>query len=385
MGLGLSYGQAPTTPTQRGANKPQQINKPQQVNGGVESELEKELNPGRVDKRQQINADSARAAAQRAAAARTDSIKKAVQERTDRAASARAAAQRAAVARTDSIKKAVQERADRAASARAAAQRAAAARTDSIRKAVQERTDRIRANADSARAVAQRAAAARTDSTKRAVQERTDRAAAAQRAAAARTDSAKRAVQERTDRADSARVAAQRAAAAQTAQTDSLKKPVQEPTPTRRAGRRQQAATDSARANTRRQVAARADSVKKAIQDRTDSLRAVRSAGRHPTINWPDRRATRFSNQPSKSPFILRDPKGVSTDFRLGPNGGLDVSERVRTGVSLSGAPTPNSVPGRTDPTSPLSSGTGLVRSGLAPVAVWVALPTGRNDSVFNL
>jgi cell surface protein SprA len=361
MGLGLSYGQNPTTPTRRGANKPQQ------VNGEVESELEKELNPGKVDKRQQINADSARAGVQRAAAARTDSIKKAVQERTDRAASARAAAQRAAAARTDSIKRAVQERTDRAASARAAAQRAATARTDSIKRAVQERTDRIRVNADSARAAAQRAAAARTDSIKKAVQERTDRAAsaraAAQRAAAARTDSIKKAVQERTDRADSARAAAQRAAAAQ---TDSIKKAVQDPTPTRRgaAGRRQQAATDTARANARRQAAARADSVKKAIQDRTDSLRAVRSAGRHPTINWPDRRATRFSDQPSKSPFILRDPKGVSTDFRLGPNGGLDVSERVRTGVSLSGAPTPNSVPGRTDLTSPPASGTGL--SGLA-------------------
>ena len=171
MGLGVSYGQNPTNPTQRGANKPQQ------TNGGVESELEKELNPGRVDKRQQIKADSARAAAQRAAAARTDSIKKAVQERTDRAAAARAAAQRAAAARTDSIKRAVQERTDRAAAARAAAQRAAAARTDSIKKAVQERTDRARVSTDSTRAAAQRAAAARTDSAKRAVQERTDRAA----------------------------------------------------------------------------------------------------------------------------------------------------------------------------------------------------------------
>ncbi|GAB4055355.1 cell surface protein SprA [Spirosoma litoris] len=92
----------------------------------------------------------------------------------------------------------------------------------------------------------------------------------------------------------------------------------------------------------------RADSAKQAIQDRNDSIRALRSANRRPTVNWPDRRATRFSERPSKSPFILRDPKGVSTDFRLDPEGRIGVTERVRAGVSLSGAPTPNSVQGQT-------------------------------------
>ncbi len=131
-----------------------------------------------------------------------------------------------------------------------------------------------------------------------------------------------------------------------------------QPAPARRgaAGRRQQAVVDSARADARRRAILRADSTKQAIQNRTDSIRALRSANRRPTINWPDRRATRFSERPSKSPFILRDPKGVSTDFRLGPDGGIAVTERVRSGVSLSGAPTANSVQGRTDLT-PTTSG----------------------------
>ncbi|RYC71924.1 T9SS outer membrane translocon Sov/SprA [Spirosoma sordidisoli] len=122
--------------------------------------------------------------------------------------------------------------------------------------------------------------------------------------------------------------------------------------PARRGGagrRQQQAAADSARADARRRAIARADSIKQAVQNRTDSIRAARSANRRPTINWPDRRATRFSERPSKSPFILRDPKGVSTDFRLSPDGRVAVTERVQTGVSLSGAPAPNSVQGRTD------------------------------------
>ena len=131
-----------------------------------------------------------------------------------------------------------------------------------------------------------------------------------------------------------------------------------QPAPARRgaAARRQQAAVDSARANARRQAAMRADSVKQIVQERNDSIRAARSANRRPTINWPDRRATRFSERSSKSPFILRDPKGVSTDFRLGPDGQIGVTERVRTGVSLSSTPAANSAQGRTDATAPGSS-----------------------------
>ncbi|MBD2700937.1 cell surface protein SprA [Spirosoma sp. BT702] len=130
------------------------------------------------------------------------------------------------------------------------------------------------------------------------------------------------------------------------------------PAPRGAAARRQQAAADSARAQARRRALAQADSAKKAVQDRTDSIRALRNANRRATINWPDRRATRFSERPSKSPFILRDPKGVSTDFRLSPDGGVGVSERVRTGVSLSGAPLSNTAVGRTDTSTPATSGT---------------------------
>lgn len=130
------------------------------------------------------------------------------------------------------------------------------------------------------------------------------------------------------------------------------------PAPARRgaAARRQQAAQDSARAEARRKAVMRADSIKQAIQNRTDSIRAARSANRRPTVNWPDRRATRFSERPSRSPFILRDPKGVSTDFLLDPYGQIDVSERVRTGVSLSGSPLPNNTPGRTNIGTPGSA-----------------------------
>ncbi|QDK82742.1 cell surface protein SprA [Spirosoma sp. KCTC 42546] len=143
-----------------------------------------------------------------------------------------------------------------------------------------------------------------------------------------------------------------------------------QPAPAKRgaAARRQQATADSARANARRRAIMRADSAKQALQDRTDSIRALRSANRRPTVNWPDRRATRFSERPSKSPFILRDPKGVSTDFRLSPDGGIGVTERVRTGVSLSGAPTPNSVQGRTDVTTPASSTTSPGQPATGPI-----------------
>jgi cell surface protein SprA len=121
------------------------------------------------------------------------------------------------------------------------------------------------------------------------------------------------------------------------------------PAPARRgnAGRRQQQiSADSARSEARRRATMRADSIKQVVKDRNDSIRAARSANRRPTINWPDRRATRFSERPSQSPFILRDPKGVSTDFHLGPDGQIAVTERVRSGVSLSGAPVPNTVQG---------------------------------------
>ncbi len=67
-----------------------------------------------------------------------------------------------------------------------------------------------------------------------------------------------------------------------------------------------------------------------AIQERADSIRAARSANRRPTINWPDRYATRFSERSSRSPFILRDPKAVGLDIRLDNSRNFLVTEQVK-------------------------------------------------------
>ncbi|MCY7359547.1 MAG: cell surface protein SprA, partial [Rudanella sp.] len=84
--------------------------------------------------------------------------------------------------------------------------------------------------------------------------------------------------------------------------------------------------------------AVQADSLRRAnarqaIQDKADSIRAVRSANRRPTVNWPDRYATRFSEKTSRSPFILRDPKAVGTDVRLDNQKNVSVYERVGSGA----------------------------------------------------
>ncbi|WP_461141591.1 T9SS outer membrane translocon Sov/SprA [Spirosoma pomorum] len=143
--------------------------------------------------------------------------------------------------------------------------------------------------------------------------------------------------------------------------------------PSRQSGRRQNTrpvSADSARAEARRRATMRADSVKQAIQERNDSIRATRSAGRRPTVNWPDRRATRFSERSSTSPFILRDPKGVTTDFSLAPNGQIAVTERVRSGVLLSGPPTPNNVAGRSSTPGSTTVTSGAVTPGVSTTGV---------------
>lgn len=100
-----------------------------------------------------------------------------------------------------------------------------------------------------------------------------------------------------------------------------------------------------ARTNTEAQQAdsTRRANARQAIQDRADSIRAARSTGRRPTINWPDRYATRFSERTSRSPFILRDPKAVGTDVRLDNQKNVSVYERVGgssdPGVGQSTAP----------------------------------------------
>lgn len=97
--------------------------------------------------------------------------------------------------------------------------------------------------------------------------------------------------------------------------------------------------------------------IRQALQDRADSIRAARSADRRPSINWPDRYATRFSERTSRSPFILRDPKAVGTDIRLNQNKDFSVYERVRpeAGVQIPTAtpPTSGQTPQAPAPTSP--------------------------------
>ena len=102
------------------------------------------------------------------------------------------------------------------------------------------------------------------------------------------------------------------------------------------------ATADSARAN------ARAAALK-AAQERTDSLRALKNANRRPTLNWADRYATRFSEKMTRSPFILRDPKGVTNDVRLDPTGGLAIYERVGNGTATT-------QPGAVPPTLPANA-----------------------------
>jgi len=84
--------------------------------------------------------------------------------------------------------------------------------------------------------------------------------------------------------------------------------------------------TAQAQTPTRRRPATAADSVAQAQQD---SLRALRTAGRRPTIRWTDRYASRFSQRTPQSPFILRDPKAVSTEFRLDEQGQIAITERI--------------------------------------------------------
>lgn len=112
--------------------------------------------------------------------------------------------------------------------------------------------------------------------------------------------------------------------------------------------------TGTPEAQRQRQVedSTRRANARQAIIDRADSIRAARSANRRPSINWPDRYATRFSERTSRSPFILRDPKAVGSDIQLGNSKELSVYERVRpegTGPTV----TPPAAPNTSVPTSP--------------------------------
>ncbi|NID13044.1 T9SS outer membrane translocon Sov/SprA [Fibrivirga algicola] len=81
---------------------------------------------------------------------------------------------------------------------------------------------------------------------------------------------------------------------------------------------------------------ATADSIKAIAQERLDSLRAVKNASRRPSVRWTDRYATRFSDRNPRSPYLLRDPRSLNTDFRMLPDRTVTVTERItpRPGVA---------------------------------------------------
>ncbi|MFC5412008.1 cell surface protein SprA [Larkinella bovis] len=76
----------------------------------------------------------------------------------------------------------------------------------------------------------------------------------------------------------------------------------------------------------RRRAVSQADSIARARQD---SIRATRAAERRPVIRWRDRYVSPFSLTVPKSPFLLRDPRAVSTDVQLDHAGQISVRERV--------------------------------------------------------
>ncbi|GAB3260577.1 cell surface protein SprA [Larkinella harenae] len=76
----------------------------------------------------------------------------------------------------------------------------------------------------------------------------------------------------------------------------------------------------------RRRVVSQADSIARARQD---SIRATRAAERRPIIRWRDRYVSPFSGTLPKSPFLLRDPRAVSTDVQLDSVGQISIQERI--------------------------------------------------------
>lgn len=109
------------------------------------------------------------------------------------------------------------------------------------------------------------------------------------------------------------------------------------------------------------------DSIARARQD---SLRALRTAGRRPPVRWNDRRASRFSNRVPRSPFILRDPRSVSTEFRLDSLGQIAVTERLIT----PGVATPDATRTETPPARPVP--------GIAPPGSSVGLPYRPGEAI---
>ncbi|MGV3560562.1 T9SS outer membrane translocon Sov/SprA [Larkinella arboricola] len=76
----------------------------------------------------------------------------------------------------------------------------------------------------------------------------------------------------------------------------------------------------------RRRTVTPADSIARARQD---SIRATRTAERRPIIRWRDRYVSPFSVTLPRSPFLLRDPRAVTTNVQLDSAGQISVLERI--------------------------------------------------------
>ncbi len=78
----------------------------------------------------------------------------------------------------------------------------------------------------------------------------------------------------------------------------------------------------------RRRTVTPADSIARARQD---SIRATRAAERRPIIRWRDRYVSPFSVTLPRSPFLMRDPRAVTTNVQLDSVGQISVLERIGT------------------------------------------------------
>ena len=61
----------------------------------------------------------------------------------------------------------------------------------------------------------------------------------------------------------------------------------------------------------------------------------LKKSGRRPRFKIKDRTSTRFSSKHANSPFVLKDPKGISTEFRLDSAGKIAVYEQFKDNPEL--------------------------------------------------
>jgi cell surface protein SprA len=65
----------------------------------------------------------------------------------------------------------------------------------------------------------------------------------------------------------------------------------------------------------------------------SSKIDSVKKSGRRPKFKIKDRYANKFAEKTSSSPFILKDPKDISTEFKLDSAGKISVYEKIK-GVS---------------------------------------------------